>query len=113
MTIGGTSYVPPIPIESQVKEHIDAIISSGKDAIDIAIDLCMYCMRTQIFIDGNKRASVIFANHYMIAHGLGMIVIPENHVPEFKKILVTFYENADIQEISDFLKEKCWRKLKE
>ena len=111
VTIGGTSYVPPIPIESQVKEHIDAIISSGKDAIDIAIDLCMYCMRTQIFIDGNKRASVIFANHYMIAHGLGMIVIPENHVPEFKKILVTFYENADIREISVFLKEKCWRKL--
>ena len=58
--------VPPIPIESQVKETINEILNSGKDEIDIAIDLCMYCMRTQIFIDGNKRASVIFANHYMI-----------------------------------------------
>ena len=113
VTIGGTGYVPPIPIESQVKEHMDAILRSDKDAIDIAIDLCMYCMRTQIFIDGNKRASVILANHYMIAHGLGLIVIPEDHVPEFKMKLVTFYETADIREISTFLKEKCWRKLKE
>ena len=113
VTIGGTVYVPPIPIELQVKEQIDEIIDSGKDAIDIAIELCMYCMRTQIFIDGNKRASVIFANHYMIAHALGLIVIPENHVSEFKKKLVTFYETSDIREISEFLKEKCWRKLKE
>ena len=72
----------------------------------------MYCMRTQIFIDGNKRASVIFANHFMIAHGLGLIVIPENHVPEFKKKLVMYYENADIGEIRAFLKEKCWRKIR-
>ena len=113
VSIGGTSYVPPIPMESQVKEHIDEIIGSGKETIDIAIDLCMYCMRTQIFIDGNKRASVIFANHYLIARGLGLIVIPENHVPEFKKKMVVYYESADIEEIRDFLKDKCWRKIKE
>ena len=111
VAIGGTGYIPPIPIESQVKECIDEIIRSKKETIDIAIDLCLYCMRTQIFIDGNKRASVIFANHYMIAHGLGLIVIPEEHVPEFKKKLVAFYENADRSEISEFLKEKCWQKI--
>lgn len=111
VSIGGTGYVPPIPIETQVKENINEIISSDRDSIDIAIELCMYCMRTQIFIDGNKRASVIFANHYMIAHGLGLIVIPEKHVPEFKKKLVKYYESADIVEISNFLKKKCWRKL--
>ena len=112
VTIGGTNYIPPIPIESQVSENIRGILDSGKDTIDIAIDLCMYCMRTQIFVDGNKRASVIFANHYMIAHGLGLIVIPEEHVPEFKKLLVAYYESADITKISAFLKDKCWRKIK-
>ncbi len=112
VSIGGTSYVPPIPIETQVKERINDILNSGKDAIDIAIELCMYCMRTQIFLDGNKRASVIFANHYLIAHGLGLIVIPEEYVPAFKKLLVTYYETADIKKISKFLKEKCWRKTK-
>ena len=111
VSIGGTNDIPPIPMESQVKENIDRILCSGKEAIDIAIDLCMYCMRTQIFIDGNKRASVIYANHYMIAHGLGLIVIPENNVPEFKRKLVSYYESADIDEIRVFLKEKCWRKI--
>ena len=47
----------------------------------------MYSMRTQIFVDGNKRASVIFANHYLITHGSGLIVIPEKHVSDFKKML--------------------------
>ena len=111
VAIGGTKYIPPIPIESQVSEQISNILKSGKNAIDIAIDLCMYCMRTQIFVDGNKRASVIFANHYMIAHGSGLLVIPEEHVSEFKKLLVEYYESADICRMNTFLKEKCWRKI--
>ncbi|SDI46730.1 Fic/DOC family protein [Pseudobutyrivibrio sp. 49] len=112
VSIGGTKYVPPLPIESQIIERINDILKSGMNPLDIAIELCMYCMRTQIFVDGNKRASVIFANHYMITHGLGLIVIPENYVPEFKKKLVAFYESADITEISDFLKKYCWKKMK-
>ena len=107
VSIGGTKYVPPLPIESQVIERINEILKSDKEPLDIAIELCMYCVRTQIFVDGNKRASVIFANHYMISHGLGLIIIPENHVTEFKKKLVAFYESADISEISDYLKQNC------
>lgn len=110
VTIGGTKYVPPLPIESQVKECINEILESDKDPVDIAIELCMYCMRTQVFLDGNKRASVIFANHYMIGHGLGLIVIPEEYVPEFKKKLVSYYESGDIDEIGEFLKKNCWKK---
>ncbi|MCQ2483393.1 MAG: Fic family protein, partial [Clostridia bacterium] len=107
--IGGSSYIPPIPIESIVKEKINDIINSDADDIEIAINLCMYCMKTQIFIDGNKRASVIFANHYLISHGQGFLVIPEEHVPEFKQMLVAFYEGENIEVIRKFLKEKCWK----
>ena len=109
VTIGGSSYKPPLPIESVVKERIDGILCSGKDAVDIAIELCMYSMKTQIFLDGNKRASVIFANHYLIAHGQGFLVIPEEFVPEFKKKLVAFYEGEDLSVISAFLKKNCWK----
>ena len=107
--IGGSSYIPPIPIESIVKERISDIINSEVDDIEIAINLCMYCMKAQIFIDGNKRASVILANHYLISHGQGFLVIPEEHVPEFKQKLVAFYEGENINVISEFLKEKCWK----
>ncbi len=107
--IGGTSYVPPLPIETVVIERIEEIKSLNKDAIDIAIELCMYCMKTQVFKDGNKRASVIFANHYLIAKGNGFLVIPEKEVPEFKKLLVEYYEGASQEIIGAFLREKCWK----
>lgn len=68
-------------------------------------------MKTQIFIDGNKRASIIFANHFMIQHELGLLVVPENIVSEFKKLLVEYYEEKDELQIKEFLKEKCWRKF--
>ncbi len=109
VTIGGSSYVPPIPIESVVKEEIDKIVMSKKEPIDVAIELCLYCMKTQIFIDGNKRASVIFANQFLIAHGQGFLVIPEREVPEFKILLVRHYDGEDIAIISSFLKDKCWK----
>ena len=44
---------------------------------------------TDIF-RGNKRASVIFANHYLISHGKDLLVITENNVPEFKRLLVEY-----------------------
>ena len=109
VTIGGSSYKPSMPIESVVKEKIQEILTSEKDTIDIAIELCMYSMKTQVFVDGNKRAAVIFANHYLIAHGQGLLVIPEEHVSEFKKRLVAYYEGDNIDNISTFLKEKCWQ----
>lgn len=109
VTIGGTSYVPPLPIETIVRENIDAILQSDADPVDTAIELCLYCMKTQIFNDGNKRASVIFANHFMISKGQGLIVIPESHVPEFKKLLVAYYENHDQGEIAAFMRNVCWR----
>ena len=109
VSIGGSNYKPPLPVESMVKEKIAEIIAARKDDIDIAIELCMYCMKTQIFIDGNKRAAVVFANHYLIAHGQGFLVIPEQFVPDFKRLLVEYYEGEDIAVISRFLKENCWK----
>lgn len=111
VSIGGSSYKPPIPVETIVRDRIQEIIISEKEKIDIAIELCMYSMKTQVFIDGNKRASVIFANHYLIVHGQGLLVIPEEHVPEFKKKLIEYYEGEDIKDISTFLKDKCWKKF--
>ncbi len=109
VTIGGTTYVPPLPIEQVVKEQLAQILQSPDEPIDIAIGLCLYCMKTQIFNDGNKRAAVIFANHYLISKGAGLLVIPESHVPEFKRLLVRYYEGCDDGRILHFMKETCWK----
>ena len=109
VTIGGTSYIPPMPIESVVKENLEVLLNAELPPDEKAIRLCLYCMKTQIFNDGNKRASVIFANHYLIAQGGGMLIIPEKHVPEFKRLLVSYYEGKDNGEIIRFLKEQCMK----
>lgn len=106
VTIGGSSYIPPLPIETVIKEHLEEILNRNAPADEKAIALCLYCMKTQIFTDGNKRASVIFANHYLISQSGGMLIIPEKEVPEFKKLLVAFYEDRD-SSIFGFMKEKC------
>lgn len=47
----------------------------------------------------------------MIGKGIGLLVVPENIVSEFKSLLVAYYEGQNEDEIKAFLKEKCWRKF--
>ena len=86
VTIGGSSYIPPIPNEIDVKNELNNILTSNMGAIDIAIELCLYVAKTQIYNDGNKRTAVIYANHYLIAHGKGLLAIPAEKVPELSLI---------------------------
>ena len=111
VAIGGTSYMPPLPMESVVKENLQDILSRESETIDQAISLCLYVMRTQVFIDGNKRAAVLYANHFLIAHGGGLLIVPEREVSEFKKLLVAYYESGDDSSIRSFLREKCSMKV--
>ncbi len=111
VAIGGSTYLPPIPIEIDIKEQIDAIIKENGECIDKAIELALYCMKTQIFIDGNKRASIIFANHFLIQNGEGLLVVPESLVSDFKQLLIEYYEGKNDKLIKEFMKEKCWRKF--
>ncbi len=111
VSIGGSSYIPPIPDEIDVKERLTKIQSTDLSHIDTAIELCLFCMKTQIFNDGNKRAAVIYANHYLISRGGGLIIIPEKDVPEFKHKLIDYYEGKDEDEIKRFMKEKCHKTM--
>ena len=111
VTIGGSSYVPPLPDELNVKETIKQMTSENDDAINVAIRLCLYCIKAQIFLDGNKRTSIIFANHYLISHAGGFLVIPEKEVGKFKRLLVKYYEGNDACAIASFLKERCWKTI--
>ena len=110
VTIGGSTYIPPLPFEDKVKQDIKDILESNIDDIDKAVELCLYVMKTQIYNDGNKRTAVIYANHYLISKGKGLLVIDYNKVSDFKKHLVAYYEDRDLILIKEFLKN-CWLKL--
>ena len=109
VSIGGSTYIPPLPYEPQIKDDLSLILSKNT-SYDVAIELLLYVMKKQLFLDGNKRTAVIFANHYLISRGMGLIVIPAELVSEFKEQLIRYYED-DNQSIKDFLYNKCLTKL--
>ena len=111
VNIGGSTYKPPLPIEHVVRERINEIINSNIDDVDKAIELTLLIMKTQVFIDGNKRTAIIFANHYLISKAKGLLAVPFELVSEFKKLLIAYYEDYDVETIKVFLREKCWRKF--
>lgn len=108
VTIGGTTWKPELPIESVIKEELEKIFNDKMDDIDRAIELILYTMKKQIFIDGNKRTAVIFSNHYLISKGKGIIAIPAELTEEFKNLLIPYYEGKDEKKIKKFIKEKCY-----
>ena len=111
VSIGGTKWTPEFPIESIIKEELDDIFNKKISDIDKAIEILLYIMKKQIFIDGNKRTSIIFANHYLISKGKGIIVIPAELTDEYKDLLINYYEGKDKTKIKRFLKEKCFMKI--
>lgn len=108
VTIGGTTWKPELPIESIIKEELERIFNSKMDDVDRAIELLLYTMKKQIFIDGNKRTAVIYSNHYLISKGKGIIAIPAELTEEFKDLLIPYYEGKDENKIREFIKEKCY-----
>lgn len=109
--IGGTNWTPEIPIESKIKEELNDILETPQDEIEKAIQLLLYTVKKQIFLDGNKRTSVIYANHYLIGKAKGMIVIPVEKIAQYKTLLIKYYETNDETEIKKFLMEECYIKI--
>lgn len=108
VTIGGTTWKPDLPIESVIKEELEEIFNKKINDVDKAIELLLYTMKKQIFIDGNKRTSVIYSNHYLISKGKGVIAIPAELTEEFKNLLISYYEGKEEKNIKQFIKEKCY-----
>ena len=67
----------------------------------------LYGMRNQLFWDGNKRTSIIIANKIMIMNGKGIILIKDENLLEFNKLLTDYYTNGLDDKIIEFLYNKC------
>lgn len=111
VTIGGTTWKPDLPIESIIKEELEEIFNKKMNDVDRAIELLLYTMKKQVFIDGNKRTAVIYSNHYLISKGKGIIAIPAELTEDFKNLLIPYYEGKDEKIIRKFIKEKCYMKI--
>ena len=106
VSIGGTTWKPDIPMESQIKEEMAEIVKIDSPT-DRALTLMLYLVRKQMFLDGNKRTSMLAGNHVMISNGCGIISVPIELQPTFTGMLIQFYETNDMREIKQFLYENC------
>lgn len=104
VNIGGTSWKPDFPIETKIKEELEELLSNNEiSKTEQAINIMLWVMRRQMFIDGNKRTAMLIANKLMIENGCGIISIPIEKQNEFYKLLITYYETNDSSIISKFI----------
>ena len=112
VSIGGTKWKPELPIENVIIEQLNEVLSES-DVYERSVNALLFVTKKQLFIDGNKRTSVIFANHILISNGAGLIAIPEDEVAEYKKLLIAFYDTDRADEIKRFIYDKCLTKLQQ
>ena len=104
VNIGGTSWKPDFPIETKIKEELEELLSNNEiSKTEQAINVMLWVMRRQMFIDGNKRTAMLIANKIMIENGCGIISIPIEKQNEFYKLLIIYYETNDSSIISKFI----------
>ena len=104
--ISGTDYIPKIPEENVVKEDIKNILEIP-DITLRSLKYMLYGMRSQLFWDGNKRTSMIIANKIMIMNGKGIILVKDDDLLEFNKLLTEYYTIGVDTKIIEFLYNKC------
>ena len=109
--ISGTNWQPQILFEYDVRNEMVDLLKMEL-ATERAITLMLWGMRRQIFIDGNKRTSMMIANKEMIVNGCGIISIPNEHIKTFYELLIKFYETNDMEKIKSFVYENCIDGLK-
>ena len=106
VTIGGTTWRPEIPNEEKLKAGL-AHLSLIENHTERAMEIMLYLMRGQFFMDGNKRTATFAANKEMIANGQGVISIPLDQIEPFKHQLIHFYETNQKDDIKEFIYLNC------
>ena len=108
VNIGGTSWKPQFPFESQIKEELEQLLNQPeKTKTEISIEIMLWIMRRQMFIDGNKRVAMLFANKIMIDNGCGIITIAQELQPTFYEKLIKFYEIGDNADLKEWIYDNC------
>ena len=106
VSIGGTSWKPQFPVESQIKEELEQLLNQPeKSKTEIAIEVMLWIMRRQMFKGGNKRIGMLFANKIMIDNGCGIITIAQENQQTFFKKLINYYESGDNTDLKQWIYE--------
>lgn len=104
--MGGTTWKPELPSETEVREKLADLCRIG-NVTERALTIMLYCMRTQIFLDGNKRVSMLAGNQILISQGKGIISVPIEKQNEFREKLIRFYESGVYAPMLQYTYDNC------
>jgi len=96
-----------IPKQADIEYELSEL-SKISDPVVQALELFCYLCKKQMFRDGNKRTANLVANFVLIQSGSGLLSIREDLVPDFKILLIDWYENDNKKDLMNFLLNKCY-----
>ena len=107
VAMGGTTWKPELPTLEKIEETLENRLNAQSET-DRIITLMCRLMKLQIFNDGNKRTSMLVANHELIKCGRGIISISAENKVEFGTRLIEYYEDDNkLDNLKAFIFSKC------
>ena len=81
--------------EEQIEELSAMINQPTKANLEIAIDVFLYILDKRLFVDGDVRAAMCFANKIMVDNGCGFLTVPSAYKETFREKLKEYKDRND------------------
>lgn len=112
VSISGTTNIPPSPytqdLSKMFSDRLQRLVDESQNyPIEAAICYLLDACRNQYFWDGNKRTAFFVANLVLLQTGNGVLGLDDNTISDFSRRFTSFYETSDMQDIAEFMSEKC------
>ena len=104
--ISGTNWKPEIPDINVIYNEFTNL-QKIENITERAITMMLWLMRSQMFLDGNKRVSSMICNKILIEKGKGIMTIPVELDGKFKTMLVKYYETNSMDELKQWIYDNC------
>lgn len=109
--ISSSTYVPPLTTRSEAYNEFDRELTfvlnelrgyqSVEKKVKICLDLFIFLMKRQYFIDANKRTDYLFVNSLLRGFNVGKILLlPDlKNYETFNKLLKAYYEGGQTDKL--------------
>ncbi|MBQ9036482.1 MAG: hypothetical protein IJ115_03370 [Erysipelotrichaceae bacterium] len=93
--------------DEQIEELNVMINQPAKANTEIALDVMIHILDKRLFVDGDVRVALMFANKIMVDNGNGFITVTPDNCPTFREKLKEYNETHEGNSFKDWLFKYC------
>ncbi|MBR0474048.1 MAG: hypothetical protein IJJ19_03525 [Erysipelotrichaceae bacterium] len=93
--------------DEQIEELNAMINQPAKANTEIALDVMVHILDKRLFVDGDVRVALMFANKIMVDNGNGFITVTPENCPTFREKLKEYNETHEAYSFKDWLFKYC------